>query len=200
LPVSADVVVDETWTIHCDAHSQHVFSFDNQIATEDPGVIDPNLGNNFASTQLAVDVWALADLEMVDQQVFGCDDLDGDARCDLDEPLLDPPVDIPSGQNVPLMVLTWIHNDGPFGPVDAEAETIATAPAGCQIPDPSHMERIQVTAGTTITVKAPFTIWCEPGLQHTFSFDNTVTVNQQHVRDPNPGNDTVHTELTVTAS
>jgi len=51
-----------------------------------------------------------------------------------------------------------------------------------------------------VTVKARFFIRCtEPG-QHTFSFDNTMDVDMQHVRDPDAGNDTVHTELTVTVT
>jgi hypothetical protein len=181
LPVSANVAIDETWTIHCGARSQHVFFFDNQISTEDPGVDDPDLGNNFASTQLVVNVWAQADLNMLEQYVE------------------DPPAEVPVGQDVPITVVTVIQNGGPFGPVDAVAETIVTFPNECQARD--HTERIRdLPVGVSSTVKAPVTIRCDEPGQHTFSFDNTIRVNQQHVRDPNAENDTVHTELTVTAS
>ena len=182
LPVSANVVIDETWTIHCDARSQHVFSFENHI--EDPAVADPDLGNNFASAQLTVDVWDQADLNMIDQYVE------------------DPPAGgtIPLGENVEIWVLTRVKNDGPFGGVDAVAETSATAPAGCDVSPSIHAEEIGNLGGLVVTVKARFFIRCDEPGWHRFSFDNTITVDQQHVRDPDAGNDTVHTELTVTVT
>lgn len=202
LPNSVDVVLDEEFIVHCDVCSRHVFYFDNQIIRiKNPGVIDPDLGNNFASTQLAVNVWAQADLEMVDQQVFECDDLDADTVCDVGEPLLDAPAQVTVGEDVPIVVWTVIQNGGPFALVDVEAETIAMELTGCHVTPPSHLERIRdLPAGVSIIVKAPFTIRCDGPIQHTFGFDNAIRVNQQHVRDPNAGNDTVHTELTVTAS
>jgi hypothetical protein len=138
---------------------------------------------------------------MVDQEVFGCADLDGNTRCGVGEPLLPPPAQMSVGENVPIVVLTVIRNDGPFTPVDAEAETIVTWPSVCQIDEPSHLERIRnLPVGVDVTVKAPFTIRCNAPGQHTFSFDNTMDVDMLHVRDPDGGNNTVHTELTVTAS
>jgi hypothetical protein len=188
LPVSANVVIDETWTIHCGSHSQHVFSFENEIAIEEPGVVDPNDGNNSASTQLTVDVWALADLDILDQYVD------------------DPPAGgtIPVGENVEIWVETVVRNDGPFTPVDAEAETIVSWPDGCHLVDPPdgrHLERIRnLPVDVSIITKAPFTIRCDEPGQHTFSFDNEIRDTMDHVRDPNDGNNTAHTELTVTAS
>ena len=188
LPVSANVVIDETWTIHCDARSQHDFSFDNQITVEDPEVVDPDLGNNFASTQLTVDVWALADLEMISQYV-------------------EYPPDgstIPAGEDVEVMVLSVIRNDGPFTPVEALAETIVSWQDGCHLVDPPdgrHLERIRnLPVGVNVTLKAPFVIRCDEAGQHTFEFDNTMDIDMQHVSDPDAGNNTPHTELTVEAS
>ncbi len=182
LPVSANVVIDETWTIHCDARSQHVFSFENHV--EDPEVVDPDLDNNFASTQLTVDVWALADLNMISQQP------------------VDPPAGISVGEDVPIMVQTVIRNDGPFWPVDALAQTIVTWPSVCQVSPPDgHLEHIRnLPVGVNVTLKAPFVIRCDEPGQHKFEFDNTMDVDMQHVRDPDGGNNTAHTELTVTAS
>jgi hypothetical protein len=184
LPVSANVVIDETWTIHCSAKSSHDFFFDNQITIKDSGVIDPDLGNNFASTQMAVDVWALADLNMLDQYVE------------------DPPAEIAVHEDVPITVISVIHNGGPFGSVEALAETIVTWPSVCQVSPPDgHLEHIRnLPVSVDVTLKAPFVIRCDEAGQHTFEFDNTMDVEMQHVRDPNPGNDTAHTELTVTTS
>lgn len=139
---------------------------------------------------------------MLDQQVFGCDDLNANTVCDLGEPLVDAPDNILVGQDVPIMMQTVVQNGGPFGSVNAAAETIATAPTGCQITPPSHLESIvNLPVGLNVTLKAPFTIRCDGSGQHTFSFDNAMDIdNMEHVRDPDAGNNTAHTELTVTAS
>jgi hypothetical protein len=179
LPVSANVVIDETWTIHCDARSQHVFSFENHI--EDPAVVDPVPGNNFASTQLAVDVWDQADLSMISQ------------HWDRDT--------IPVGENVPITVRTVVRNNGPLTEVAALLEIDASAPTGCSISLESHQgEFPNLPVDVDIEHNAPFTIRCDEPGWHTFSFDNMMRVDMQHVRDPDAGNNTLHTELTVTAS
>ena len=189
LPSSVDVVLDEEFIVHCDAPSSHVFYFENQITrVKNPGAVDPDLGNNFASTQLTVDVWALADLEMISQYV-------------------EYPPDgstIPAGEDVEVMVLSVIRNDGPFTPVEALAETIVSWQDGCHLVDPPdgrHLERIRnLPVGVNVPLKAPFIIRCAESGQHTFKFDNTMDIDMQHVRDPDAGNNTGHTELTVTAS
>ncbi len=185
LPVSANVVIDETWIIHCDARSQHVFSFENEIAIKKVGVVDPNEGNNLASTELAVDVWALADLGILDQYVE------------------DPPSGMVVGVPVAIMVRTVIHNGGPFGLVDAFAETVVKPPPGCYVTGASHLERIRgLPVSVDVILKAPFTIGCnEPG-QHTFRFDNEISVHGDmvHVRDPEDGNNKYDSYLTVTVA
>ena len=186
LPVSVDVVVDHTWTIHCSQRSTHTFTFRTDITgIKDPGVVDPNLSNNSASTELAVNVWAEADLQILGQYVK------------------DPPTQIPVGGDVPIRLRAVIQNGGPFGAVDAWSETTATAPAGCHVTPQIHLQRIvNLPVGLDITLNAPFTIRCDGPGQHTFSFDKAIEldVGMQHVRDPDDTNNTAHTELTVTAS
>jgi len=186
LPVSVDVVVDHTWTVHCSQPSSHTFTFRTDITgIKDPGVVDPNLSNNSASTELAVNVWTEADLQILGQYVK------------------DPPTQIPVGGDVLIRLRAVIQNGGPFGAVDAWAETIATAPAGCHVTPQTHLERIvNLPVGLDITLNAPFTIRCDGPGQHTFSFDKLIEldVGMQHVRDPDDTNNTAHTELTVTAS
>jgi hypothetical protein len=185
LPVSTNVVIDETWTIHCSSRSQHVFSFENEIAIKKVGVIDPNEGNNSASTQLTVDVWALADLGVLDQYVD------------------DPPAGMVVGVPVEIMMRTVIHNGGPFGLVDAFAETVVKPPSGCYVLAPNHLERVRdLPVSVNVILKAPFTIGCnEPG-RHTFSFDNEISVHSDmvHVRDPEDGNNKYDSYLTVTVA
>lgn len=202
LPTSLDVVLAEEFTIRCRAPSPHGFFFENQVTRiKNAGVLDPDLDNNFASTELAVDVWVQADVGIVEQHVFGCDDLDADTVCDPHEPLLGAPAEIPLGENVPIVVRTVIRNVGPFAPVKALAETIATAPTGCHVTPQRHLQDTpNLFVGLNFTVTASPTIHCDEPGQHTFDFDQAIDANPHHVLDPNAENNTAHTELTVTAS
>jgi hypothetical protein len=129
-------------------------------------------------------VWAQADLKILGQYV------------------MDPPAGIPVGEDVSIRLRAVIQNGGPFGAVDAWAETIATAPAGCHVTPQTHLERIvNLPVGLDITLNTPFTIRCDGLGQQTFSFDKLIEldVDMQHVRDPDDTNNTAHTELAVTS-
>jgi hypothetical protein len=85
LPVSVDVVVDEVWTINCDADATGVtFTFNNSIdLTPTLHLSDPDLMNNSISTDLIVDVvstlgdvdcsgdWDVVDAGYIFQYVLG---------------------------------------------------------------------------------------------------------------------------------
>jgi hypothetical protein len=58
--------VDETFTIHCSQPSEHTFTVQNDVSgPEEPLIVDPDLTNNSASTDLTVDAIAYADLEQI---------------------------------------------------------------------------------------------------------------------------------------
>ena len=113
LPVSTDVVVEERWTIHCDAPSSHEFSFDNDIAVTTAHVNDPNQGNNSASANLIVAAIAQADVKINSHE------------------LVDPPTEIEVGQDVSITVLKHLHNNGTHGPVEVSISSSVVEPPGC---------------------------------------------------------------------
>jgi len=181
LPVSTNVVVDEVWTIHCAEGGDKTFGFDNSIAVTTVHVIDPDPGNNSASSQFTIDIGGISDLKVADQYVE------------------DPPIEIAPSEDVPVVLDKVIHNNGPWGPVEVSTETIVTAPTGCTVYPVVHVQQFHnVPVSVNILHHEPFTIHCsEPG-QFTFVFDNTVELKDPYVHDPTPDNDSATTELTVT--
>ncbi len=184
LPTSVDVSHDEQFTIHCTTKSTHgPFIFNNQIVRiKDPNVIDPVPGNNSKSTQLTVNVWALADLKIVSQYVAT------------------PPTQITMSQDVPITVKKVLHNNGPFAPVSATTNTVVTVPPDCTVSPTSHVQQYSgLPVSVDVVHTEPFVIHCTKPSTHKFSFDGAITPKDPHVRDPVPGNNTAHTELTVAA-
>jgi len=181
LPVSTDVVIDELWTIHCSKPSSHSFSFDNAITITTPHVSDPDPTNNAASTGLTVTATALADVKIMNQWVEG-------------------PAEIPVSEDVPIVVKKTIHNNGLYGPVDLKTVKTAVAPPDCEITPDSHVEQIySVPVSVDVTHSEPFTIHCHKPSEHTFIFDNVISIKDPHISDPDGGNNTAHTEWTVPA-
>jgi hypothetical protein len=111
--VSADVLVDEVWTLHCSRASTHGFTFNDTIAITTPHVEDPTPGNNSKSTPLSVDVIANADVKIASQG------------------FVTPPSEIDVGAAVPVTLRKVLHNNGPYAadPVTVTVTRTATAPA-----------------------------------------------------------------------
>ena len=182
LPVSVDTVVDEAWTIHCSQESTQTFTFQNQIALLDPQIIDPDLTNNSASTQLTINTWAEADLKIVSQQV------------------INPPSTIAISQDVSVTVRALVHNNGPYTPLNALSEMVVTIPQDCTVSPPVHIQKFDnLPVSVDIVYYAPFVIHCFQVSAHTFTFDQQINVTTPHVRDPNPSNNSAHLVLTVAA-
>jgi len=182
LPYSTDVIVDESYTIHCTQKSTHgPFKFDNTLsAPKDAHVTDPNPTNNRGHTELTVNVWGVTDLKIVSQYVAN------------------PPTQITMSQDVLVTLNKVIHNNGPFAPVSATTNTAVAAPPDCTVSPTSHVQQYSGLPVSVDVVHAePFVIHCYKPSFHTFTFDNTITPKDPHVRDPVSGNNTAHTELTV---
>jgi hypothetical protein len=180
LPVNVDTVVDESWTIHCGKASSHTFSFNDAIAVTNPHVTDPDPTNNSAQTTLTVAAIGKADLKITSQAVAN------------------PPTQIGVSQDVQITLDKVIHNNGPYGPVDATTTTTITVPPDCTISPNPHIQVFHdVPVSVDILHHEPFTIHCYQISSHTFVFNGQVSVSSAHVRDPNSTNDTARTELTV---
>jgi len=185
VPYGVDVTVDETFTIHCSKPSSHTFSVTNVVSEpKDPYVIDPDMGNNGPqTTSLTVKAIGYSDLKVAAQY------------------MADPPAQIPVSQDVVVMLDKVIHNNGPWGPVDASTTTNVTVPTNCTVRPQVHTQQFSnVPVSVDILHHEPFVIHCYELGEYTFTFDDSVAVKEPHVRDPVPdNNDWDGTELTVEA-
>ncbi len=181
LPVSVDVPIDEMWTIHCSEPSEHTFTFDNSIAITTPGVTDPNLLNNSASTDLTVAAIARADVKVVSVQVDG-------------------PAELPVSETAHITVSTIFHNNGPYGPVEiAGSYGAPSVPADCSvatIDPPQYVLPVSVD----IVDDHSWDIHCSEPSEHTFTFaTDIITIKDPHVVDPEPENNSASGDYTVAA-
>ena len=123
----------------------------------------------------------IADLEVVDQYVANV------------------PGEVPPSEDIQITLDKVIRNNGPYGPVDAIAETVVTVPAGCTVSPDTHVALFHnLPVGMNILHHAPFTIHCYELGEHTYVFDDAIDVSTPGIVDPDPSNDAAVTELTVT--
>ena len=185
LPVCEDTEVDATFTIHCSEPSLHTFTFDNEIAPVDPHVVDPNSDNNTGATSLTVAAIAQAD---------------GAVRGMF---VVNPPAEIDVSDEVNITVREVVHNFGDPNydePSEFDVTFNAAAPDGCEIVgEDEKVVRVTLRVSEDTNVDASFTIHCSEPSLHTFEFDNVITPVDPHVEDPEPGNNTGATSLTVAA-
>ena len=182
-PYSVDVTVDEVFTIHCTQQGTHTFTVDNSVSEpKEPHIDDPNMANNTASTELTVEVGGLADVKVADQY------------------LEITPTEIPVSGDVNVMLIKVLHNNGPYGPVHAQTVTDVTVPPDCTISPNPHIQRFwNVPVSVDILHHEPFIIHCSEPSEHTFVFDDEVTLTDPNAVDPEPLNNSQVTELTVAA-
>jgi hypothetical protein len=178
-----DVTVDEVFTIHCTQQGTYTFTVDNSVGEpKEPHIDDPNMANNTASTGLTVEVGGLADVKVADQY------------------LEITPTEIPVSGDVNVMLIKVLHNNGPYGPVHAQTVTDVTVPPDCTISPNPHIQRFwNVPVSVDILHHEPFIIHCSEPSEHTFVFDDEVTLTDPNAVDPEPLNNSQVTELTVAA-
>jgi len=185
LSMAADdvVVLDLEATLHCFEKSLHVDAFELAAgAAALPPVWDENSANNIEKNWPDVTAWEYADLKIVTQYVDS------------------PPTDISVGVPVMIDLVKVIHNNGPYGPVDAQVDKLASADPGCDVAPTSDSVVVNdIPVSTDVVLNEAFEIQCSEPSTHSFYFDNDVTVLTEHVIDPDPANSTASVQLDVNA-
>jgi hypothetical protein len=180
LPAGGSRNVVRSYTIHCNHKSAHSV-FLEVSAVPIPPVREENLTDNVHKQYINIEAWEVSDLKIVSQTIPQA------------------PGEIDVSADVGITVRKVVHNNGPYGAVDARTEKIATAPADCTVTPTSHTEVMNLAVSVDVTLDEPFTIHCSKASSHTFAFDNEIELLSEHVVDRTPGNDTAHSELTVDA-
>ena len=133
-------------------------------------------------------------------------DADGDGIGDACESVADVkltqvvagPAALQVSEDGAVTVTKTLHNNGPFGPVDVDISANATAPVGCTAtPDPLNATSASLPVSTPVDVIHLYTIHCTDQSEHTFTFDNDITVTTLDVVDPDTTNNSASDTLTV---
>ena len=104
-------------------------------------------------------------------------------------------------ENEVVTVRSVFHNNGPFGPVNVLDDIVASAPPDCTVtPDQILGTVVNLPVSVTVTLDQDFTMHCTEPSNHTFSWFDSITISDLHVRDPNPGNNSASFDLTNTVT
>jgi hypothetical protein len=108
----------------------------------------------------------------------------------------DPPMVV--GVPVNVTVRSVFHNNGPFGPVTVTDLIDAAAPPDCTVVQASGTNPTDVVLPVSVTVwiDQDFTLTCSTPSNHTFTWTDSITIDDLHVRDPNPNNNAASIALT----
>ncbi len=169
-----------TVTVVCADPSFHSFVFDNQVRTTTGGVNDPDAGNNARSTGVTIAV--------ID-----------DAALRVAVPALDCPdrTDVDSAFTCTGTV--GVHNDGPYGPANADVTLALALPADCtSSPAPVQLvEDLAVPVPGPVVVSRSWDVTCADRSYHPIGLTTTVALDHLHVRDLEPADDSAAASDTV---
>ncbi len=186
LPASVPVDVAESFTVTCSDPSFHTIEIENCIDVTTLHTSDPDNNNNCQTSQITLPVVSLGDLEIVSQSLRAADCI---------SPV--PPV-VNLHVDVTLCLAKTVHNAGPFGPVNADLDIQATAPAGCTVdPTSANGPLPALPVSVNESVQELFTIHCTVGGLHTFEFTNTITSTDLHVVDPQTADNSITTSKDI---
>jgi hypothetical protein len=174
--------VSRNYTVHCFTKSLH----DNAIrfevgvvpvypvAEEDVGGAKPNVRKQ----NIDITAFSVADVK----------------KLGLIVP--DPPMTV--GVAAPVTVRSVFHNNGPFGPVNITDTITAVAPPDCTVTQTSGTNPtiVALPVSVTVTLDQNFDMLCTSPSFHTFTWNDSITVNDVHVRDPNPNNNAASISIT----
>jgi hypothetical protein len=109
----------------------------------------------------------------------------------------DPTFDV--SEDTPVTVRSVFHNNGPYGPVQVLDDIVASAPPDCTVtPDEILGTPVALPVSVTVTLDQVFTMHCTEPSSHTFNWMDSIALDELHVRDPNPDNNSATFDLTNT--
>jgi hypothetical protein len=173
--------VDRDYALHCFEKSSHSINLEVAVVPLFP-YQEEDVSDN-VHKQL-IDIWAF---EYSDLKISGVPEVTAPASIDVSE---DAPVEVDK----------VLHNNGPFGPVNATLTTNITAPPDCTADPDSFVTNYDLDVSVDENVNEAFNIHCTSPSNHTFEIDECISVtdpNNQHVYDDKPVNDCDHSEFTV---
>jgi len=170
LPASVNVTLDFDFDISCNSPSSHDFVFTDTLTISSPDIPDPIPGNNVATLQITIPVSAEADLKLASVS-------------------LDLPDSAATGTPFTVAATASLHNNGDAGPVDALASFSLDLPPDCSTTDDNPTQSgLSLPVSSPVEANASWSVSCSLPSDHSFHVTAAVTLDQRHIQDPNPGN------------
>jgi len=186
MAVSTSTAVNRDLKMHCKVPGDYTVTLrNNEMPVE---VEDPDPSNNSRTLDLPITCTAEADVKIHSQQILA-------ANCQ--DP---PPTDIDVSVGKDICVQKVLHNNGPYGPVSVNIVKTAKAPPGCTIDPVNPTAQVVLQQSVTMVHQEWFTIHCDEASTHgPFTIDNTISIKDPGVTDPNTTNNVASSTLTVIA-
>jgi hypothetical protein len=167
------------------------------------------VGNNIGAFEIAIDV--RPDLPVLEEDLSdnvhkNWPDVTAVDRADLKVyGIATPNATIPINTNTSYVSTVTIHNNGPVAVTNAEVAITLTPPPGCTIngvaaPNTQTPTGIALAVNETKVLLQNFTINCNSASFHPFSSSATISINDIHVEDQVPSNDTATDTAIVTVT
>jgi hypothetical protein len=181
LATSTDTpIATATWTVSCTDPSDHVFAADVSAVVDEEvvHVIDPDSSNNSDSGEDTTAVTAEADLKVVEVTITA-------------------PEAVGVNEAFDVSAAATLHNNGPFGPVNADATITLDVPTGCTAASDAAVTvldiALAVSTATAVTEQT-WSVTCSDNATEDFSADVTL-VSAVHLTDPDDANDSGASEV-----
>jgi hypothetical protein len=161
-----------SWSVTCNDPSNHSFTVDASAAIDQVHVSDPTPGNNSGSDQATTQVFGQADVK-------------------VNAVAVSAPGSANAGAPFNVTATATLHNNGTISPANVDTTFDITLPGDCSTgsTDPQTVQDTSATASTpTSTAAASWSVTCTNPSNHTFTVDASAAIDQLHVSDPAPGN------------
>jgi len=177
--------------LHCANQSTHAITCSTAVsAPKAPHVSDPVMTNNTGTGSASVAVLAVADVKVKSFGITAADELPGIAGKQI---LVQPGVD------EVIQTSEVIHNNGTFGPVHVNVTKTASTdvPTRCLFTPATVSETADLVVSADLADSESWTVSFTSYPVHTGPYACTVdlskslAVNQTHVSDPTPGNNSL---------
>jgi hypothetical protein len=174
--------VSRNYTVHCFQKSAHdnAIKFEAGVVPVYPVQEEDVLGAkpNVKKQNIDITAYAVADVKKLGIIVP------------------DPPMVV--GMPLIVTVRSVFHNNGPFGPVTVTDVINAPAPPDCTVTQVSGTNPTPVVlpVSVTVTLDQDFELICTSPSFHTFTWNDSISIDDLHVRDPNPNNNSASFQLT----
>jgi hypothetical protein len=171
VPPLDPVTKTRQYRVHCNERSTHTL-FLEEAAVPTVPVVDPNVQNgNVHKQTITVNSWDLADIKELTYVVHQA------------------PASLQAGVAANVVLKKVLHNNGPSA-ANALVDPSISAPTDCAATLTNYSDPYAVTlpVSSQVTIFENWSINCANPSTHAFSWTNAVSVDETHLRDPNPAN------------